>query len=982
MFLINFSLNNNINNELTKLENRLKTICNKKQVTKITLNKSIMTELKQLDTKIKTISKKKHIINFTLNKSIFNDLNRLNNNITNLNTKKVNIGVDRTKVTSELAVINNTTLGLTNKQFLIKLLLNSSVFTQLLTLRNQLTTFSNRQYPINLNPNTTVYKQKMGQVKQITGQTFSYIDVEFREVGDEATTAGNKVGNVFTRAFEKIKTSLSGLTSKVHNIKVALTGSEAVMNNLNKIKNGINQMGTGIRQLGMYSAMLFTPAIREAEKDEKYFAKFNTLALKTEGELKKYVNLFKKYGKEIGAEAGQVANMAAEYLSAGGTNSYESIKGFLTSTLATAKVGYVQDWGEYARTVKVIANNLGVDSAEAYKAINDNIITIQNRGVITADQYGQYATSAYPLLHSVGMEFSEFNALLSLASIKMANPSTTMTGLRQFASDISGPTKSAKEEAKRLGVEIDARAFRKKGALKYFQDIKKAIEATGDVVDSVSIDRLFGNTRSKTFVNAILQDLDQLDTELKAFKKGDTLDTMLDNYLDSPISKLERAKETLRSGFSSLGSNLIPVFAEIMTSIAGVMEKVTAWIEQHPVLFQNLVKLGAILLGLATVGLVVKSVFLILGGAWQVVSGVAGLFMGVIKKVRTMGLIPFMGSMLKWIAIIGAVVYALWFLHHNFGSVWNGIGAVFKTIAGGLLTGIELILGALELLIQGLAFTMQKFDPFTQGVRAIGNLVGNDTMANFKNPFALLTQGLAEGIGSAKNAVGGLANKLQKEVKDAIVTSDKKLDFNPFENIGWKWPDNLGDEAEQSLQSMLGDINPELDWGDLVPDLGDGIGDLEDASDKYKKAMETLRDETKKWIEDFENSIKMFEKVNKKVVNSASLLKNAKDRATQMEELRIVKEQLQNRGLDEHVMTEISKMGVDKLAELKALNRMSDTDLKQWNNYTTSTRDDSMAMAQQTVTNIYVTAGSDEINAKKIANEIYKELKRKGVKIV
>lgn len=1001
MMLIHFQINNSIYQQLNNLNTKIKAICNTKNTINLKSNlNTIQSQFKSLQTIMNRLNTTQIKMNTT---ALTNELTQLKtkfNNIFNginappldqFNNSLIQIKKNLTSINTKLNNLNKKLAGMG---------LDMKFLTQLGTLERKLNNISTPKSSINIKNNFNQIGTTIQQLKDklinlvntplkinISNAITSFNSLKLK-AKDMFNTINNPIMTGFNNAMSRIKSGLTALTNKVHNIKVAITGNEQVMANLNKIKTGLNQMGTGIRQLSMYSAMLFTPAMQQAKTDESAFAKFNTIAQKSTKELKGYVNMFKSYGNEMGVVTSQVANMGYEYLSGGGSKTKEGVSGFLSSTLAAAKVGYVEDYGEYAKTIKVISNNLKLDTAEGYKAINNAVLTLQNRGYFTADEYGKFAMSAYPQLHATGIKFNEFNALASVASLNMGDPANLMTGLKQFSVNISKLTPEVKKQAEAWGVEIDSRAFRRKGALKYFQDIKKAIEDAGQPVDGQSISKLFKNSKSIAFVNAIMQDLGKLETELKGFEDNSTLDNMLDSYMNSPIAKIEQAQETLRSSFSSLGSSLLPVFAEIMTAIAGVMEKVTAWIEQHPVLFEKLIKLGAILIGLATIGLVLKSVFMILGGAWQVVSGVAGLFMLILKKVMTMGLIPFMVAMFKWIAIIGAVVYALWFLHHNFGSVWNGIGAVFKTIAGGLLTGIELILGALELLVQALAFAMQKFDPFTQGVRAIGSLVGNDTMANFKNPFALLTQGLAEGIGGAKNAVGGLADKLQAEVQDSIVTIDGKLEFNPFANMGWKWPENAGAEAEQSIQDMLDSIGGDVDWGDLMPDLGDigdigtdGIDKIKDAVDEYTEAMEKLSDETKKWVEDFEDNIKMFDKVSKKVVNSSSLLKNAKDRATQMEELRIVKEQLQNKGLDKDVMAEISQMGVDKIAELKALNRMSNEDLKQWNNYTTSTRDDSMAMAQQTVTNIYITTDSNVADYKKIADNIYKELKRKGVKI-
>lgn len=892
------------------------------------------------------------LVNFTLNNDINTQLNALTTKLKTINKSKNKVYVDSNLLKLE---------------------------SDLKALQKNIDNFKHTKITLD----TSEFKKEMKALNSEATKTLKGITENKHKIEFDTSGAKALSGDVMeiSKAFDKLNNSMNSLTR--------------LNDGITKVTEGFDKMISGAKQLGMYAGLLSGKALHESIPDEKYFARFNSLALKSKDELKEFTDLFRQYGKEVGMSAGEVADMATEYISAGGEASLGKVKGFLSSTLQAVTAGFVSDASTYSKTIKVIANNMGLDTAEAYKAINDNIVTIQNRGIITAEQYGQYAISAIPSAFASGMNFGDFNALIAVASKKMGHPSRTMTGMRQFISDLSGATSSAKQYAKELGVELDSRALREKGTLKYFQDLKQAILDSGDVIDGVSIKKLFGNTNSKAFVESILQDLEMLENELEVFKKTDTLTGMYEAVIESPMKQFQTASQTLSDSFSKLGSSLMPIFAEMMNSIAGVMEQFNAWIEQHPILFEWLVKITMALLALATVGLVVKSLTFMLGGAWEMASGAVELFKLGVDKLRIAGLLPLVGSMFKVIAVVGLFAYAWWFAKTNFGNAGDGIMAMGKALFSGLLTGIELVLFGIEALVQGLAFCMQQFSPFTQGVRALGELVGNETMANFKNPFALITEEVAKGIGSARASVGKYNDQLANEVKEAITTEDGKIKWNPFGEGGFIKLPKPG-EPEETIKDYLEGVSGDIDWQDLVPELGEilpngagdigdlgagGINKVKEAVDEYAEAMKKLNDETKKWVDKFEDNIKMFDKVGKKVVNSSSLLKNAKDRATQMQELRVVKEQLGNKGLSDSVMAKISEMGVDKLAELKALNRMSATDLKQWDNYTTSTVDNSKAMAQQTITNIYVNAESNVADFKKIADNIYKELKRRNVKI-
>lgn len=780
-----------------------------------------------------------------------------------------------------------------------------------------------------------------------------------------------------------------------------------IKNSINSIKDGWGEFKSGIQELGGLLDTLITPAIQNFEDNFESFRKFNTLFQGNNTELSNNIDMFQTLGSKLGISASKLADMGYEYLSAGGNKN--NLEEFLKSTGTTAQVGNVTNFGQYARTVQSVINNLGIDmnnmskeqANNLYYNINNAIISVKKRGIMSTEEYAQYASKILPNAIMAGLNFADFNAMMTVDSRVTNNAAKTATGLNGFISNIS------KQSQKQLGgqnfynVDVSQRTLKEKGPLQYFKDIKKAIEDAGDVVDTTSLSRLFTNVNSASFATRMIQNLEDLGEETDKYKQNyDELEGMMESYNKNPLTKWQEGIQNLKNAFTNLGETIIPTLTKIIDKITNVITKIKNLVQAFPGLTSSVLKFVAAGTAAVVVMTTLSAIFKVLHGIILIVKGVILGISAVITAFRTGSIIPTITSMLQWIGVIGAVVYAIWFLKKNFGSVGNGILSMVKMIGGGILTLAQFVLLGVQTLCAGLTALFTNLDVGKKAINLFGEVMGIEAAKNFEGFANMLNEPVQNTLKSAIDTIGTQRDKLYKEVEDNLITDD--IDLNPV--------DDLMQQVEKIKKALNVDENGNenydgngggVDWGSfgdnnndggistedynkMLEDLknNDALKEQEEAIRKYNNAIDSLADSFKQMTDNFRNATGMFEKSTKKIVNATTLLNRAKDRAKQQEELQTVKNKLLNSSLlSEQTKTDITQMTVSNLAELKALANMTDSQLKQWDSYNSINNKISNNMSNDSTIRIEFEDYTKTQNIKPIVEQIYKELTRRGVKI-
>lgn len=132
---------------------------------------------------------------------------------------------------------------------------------------------------------------------------------------------------------------------------------------------------------------------------------------------------------------------------------------------------------------------------------------------------------------------------------------------------------------------------------------------------------------------------------------------------------------------TTLGENLKPALVDIMDTVGGVLEKVTAWTQAHPDLTAAILKTGAVVGGLLVLsGGLLLSIASVLGPlallrySWAMLATQGPLLIGAVKGVA--GAVLGLGRLMLTNPIglaITALVATLWYLWDN----WDKVKAIF-----------------------------------------------------------------------------------------------------------------------------------------------------------------------------------------------------------------------------------------------------------------------------------------------------------------
>lgn len=816
-----------------------------------------------------------------------------------------------------------------------------------------------------------------------------------------------------TQATGSINTLRSQLNTLGNPIRVNLNTSGA-SSRLNALTTQINDISKKAMTIGAGTAITTGGVIGKgyseyAKTDDKmkFIETLNTDWHNLSSDEKKaYENKYKDIAKQIALKVGtdnnQVMDSMYNVLSSGieDKNGQNNVAQFTELVAKTAKVGKVQDSGELAKNLKMMAMGFGINGDDenamgAYQAFSDKLLTMQNLGIMNVGQAGSLGKIVNQWGRS-GLDANTLFATMSGMSFYQSADQAT-DDINGFLRSVNNPNKRQLKYANMKGIDISAKSLQEKGLSQYLKDIKSLNLTDGELA------KLFGTDEAKRFAINMMSNIDMIDKFSEQMKSSaGTTDNMWKTMESSASTQLDKLKVNMGLTWQAIGEAVQPQIDWIIAKVNELM----IW-------FQNLGEgtkkiLGTMLFWGAVAGVVVFAIGAIVFIVSSMINTVS-LAVGAVTKLigwfkgLSMASVALAGKTLLIVGALLAVAYGVWFLKNNWSSSWSAIKGYFYGIA----TSVVAMLGIVARAIQGVFTQLQKLDSVSPKLRELGETLGIDGLKNFD----LFGDQIA-GWDNQGDYYTNLANELNAKADanlEVVANTDWKL--NPFsgadiqgkvqgvaDQIGGniKIPENIVNANPSNAMDMgqINDLNDQLnnygkDSGGTGSSGSNGIADTTNKltegkteAEKYADAIKTLTDKIKDMSKTFEDKIGLFDKFTYKVINSTSLLNNARKRADMYAKWQEAQNALTNRAeLSESAKAEISQMGVDKVSELMALNRMSTADLSKWNTYNSAVQGISKQQAGNAVYNTTITANVNENSAKAMAEAIYKELKRKGVSI-
>lgn len=218
----------------------------------------------------------------------------------------------------------------------------------------------------------------------------------------------------------------------------------------------------------------------------------------------------------------------------------------------------------------------------------------------------------------VGLTLQETVGTIGQLSNKLPDANQAVTGMIQMLSNIQKPTKRAREEAKRLGIDFSTSGIEAAGGWEEF--LLKLRAADG--FDEDTLAKLFDSSEARIAVAAITEDMEGLRKNLAAQETaaGGT-EKAYAKMTDTAAHKaalLEGQWETLKI---QAGQELVPALLGVADAVTPIITGVREWISENPNLAATIAKAAvATVIAAKAAGALISAYSM-----WQTISGMSQL---------------------------------------------------------------------------------------------------------------------------------------------------------------------------------------------------------------------------------------------------------------------------------------------------------------------------------------------------------------------
>jgi hypothetical protein len=224
--------------------------------------------------------------------------------------------------------------------------------------------------------------------------------------------------------------------------------------------------------------------------------------------------------------------------------------------------------------------------------------------------------------------------------------------------------------------------------------------------------QIMSNRRGATLMSILLQNLEAIQAKAAQIKKTDTIDEAAKRYGKTAAGKWEAAKRAWTTAEVGFGIHALPFLAKALTSLTGIIERLTGWMDTHKtgtkIFVDTLIGLAAALTAGGVIGLTTTAlralwmVFPILSGAVTAAAAPLGEFalalafrgVGGAAGIATLaGSLGTVGGQLKLVAGAAAI-----FLSYELGKkagswIYNHMSRHAQDDVGGAIAHVLAALG-------------------------------------------------------------------------------------------------------------------------------------------------------------------------------------------------------------------------------------------------------------------------------------------------
>lgn len=789
--------------------------------------------------------------------------------------------------------------------------------------------------------------------------------------------------------FSSVQTQIASLRTSLNSLNSSFNAN-SLINNIGNVGREFQKLGAIIT--GIFGVGVFTSAKNYMEKE--YSMAFVNTIFK---DLKKGTQAYRDYSNEITKIAIETAVSTNKIMGAtyqAGSSGFDKSQSLTVARLsAMAEISGKTTAETATDTITSIANQYNRKTDFDLTHIADVITMTQDLGKITWGELGNFLGEGSAMWRGAGGSFEDLMSIYAVSSSKGINPQQITTSVKRLSDAIITPLTSEKRRVAESLKDENGTSLADIWNVESFNKdnigwIEKIIELTKG--DSTILGKLFDSSEIPILLNAIkdvksLQDLK--DTKFKMLNENGALNSNFETMNKTMKASVDRLKISFIELSSSIGFYLAPYLEKIVGFLQLLTNKFNSLNEPTKKIIAQFLMTG---LAIGVVVFITGTLMTIISSlirSFMLIKGAIAVFTTFMSTATIPAIVGVIGVMIKWILIISAVIYAIWFLATNWEGCVNLMQTVGARAGQGIVNVINIILRCVKIAIDTLSMLFGRIqnmipDKLINSLSFLG--LGGTAVEGFLKSFATV----GKGFDSVSGKIDGAINKTDQwfnsmgEYADTKwdLTTSYSWDYNPF--------DNMKDGVKQVLDSVNKGLSveafkPDLNTSGLIPDVEDLMGNAmqkgaEDI-DKYKESIDKLTDGIKTMKTNFREAIGVFDTYSKKIVNGNSLLIRAKNQASAYTELTDIKNSLMSRGgLTDELRDSIGKMTINDLGNLRALNQMDTKSLNEWIGYQSQIESANLQQATGSTYNTQLNVSVQDNNIKVIADAIYKELKKRG----
>jgi len=546
---------------------------------------------------------------------------------------------------------------------------------------------------------------------------------------------------------------------------------QALGKQVNATADSLRKIGFAATAAGGAISGAMALSVKSAVDFQKGMADVATLVDESKVSMQSLADAVLRISTETGKPLSDVTQALYKVTSAGyeGADAIKFLE--VAGKTAVAGVSSLTDSVDVLRTM-LASYNLSADQAAM---VSDKLFKLVDQGIPT---FGEWASSIGRVAGTAaqaGVPMDEMLAALATMSKTAPSAAQATTELAAVISSIINPTDQALKAAAEYGIQLDASALATKGLSGVLADLEKAIggnvEALGEIFTEQEafrgVQRLLAGDM-KDFSQTLDSMRDSVGAADQAFQKQSETVSFL----------LSKIRALAQKGMVELGSSILPLVKDALSSLLSVLEKVVGFFSNLPAPLQKFIAIATAVAG-AIAGITGAALVLLpqLVAFGQAIAAVAPLLAGLAGPIGIA------------VAAIGGLATAVVLLIKYFDQVKagakgfvNGMKSLFSSLGNwfkSLFSSIgDVFMGFLKMLtIKGAKAGIEQMK---KGFAGIGDAVSQafqqaaDVAVKTGEAVASGATNLVKGVKDEfSKLMDGLKGK-EEETSQAIESSAKR----------------------------------------------------------------------------------------------------------------------------------------------------------------------------------------------------------------